>query len=390
MTATGGATSRGGSARWILLVLAAVALTVILLPSRETDRPYDLDSAQPGGYRGLRLLLEETGTSVDRVDASDVGASFVTEADTVFVPEASGAGAALTRQWRSYVQAGGRLVLGAPADGLGPPADPMPAFGGGVAILPGTCTLEPLAAGQAVRMPVDIRGVWVAQDESCYGNTTSALIVRRPLGDGEIVTLASPDLFANSFMGAPEPDRPVGKIPDNAVLAEYALAQGPAGSVGSHRLAVVTSGIAAAPDGTKGLTDFMSPGVKLGILELGAAFLFYALARGRRHGRVVTEPAPVTIAGSAFVEAVGSLLERQGDHGRAAEVLRAGECRELARRLGLPPDISRHDLAAIVAHRTGREPAAVERLLTDPIESDAALVDITRALDSLRQEALHV
>src|SRR5690606_12276607 len=112
-------------------------------------------------------------------------------------------------------------------------------------------------------------------------------------------------------------------------------------------------------------------------LQLGVAFGFYAFSRGRRHGRVVTEPAPVTIAGSAFVEAVGSLLERQGDVGRAAEVLREGRCRELARRLGRPRSITRAELAGVVAARTGRDPAEVVGLLSDPVDSDADLVALT-------------
>ena len=182
----------------------------------------------------------------------------------------------------------------------------------------------------------------------------------------------------------------MGAIPGNAVVAQRLLGSG-AGAEPGRRLGVVTSGIAdVAPTGEKSLTDFMSTGVKLGLLELGVAFLFYAWARGRRHGRVVTEPAPVTIAGSAFVEAVGSLLERQGDVPRAAEVVREGQCRELARRLGLPRTAGRPELAAVVAARTGREPAAVLSLLTDPVDSDAGLVTLTRELDSLRQEALHV
>ena len=73
-----------------------------------------------------------------------------------------------------------------------------------------------------------------------------------------------------------------------------------------------------------------------------------------------------------------------------AENTGEGQCRELARRLGLPRTAGRPELAAVVAARTGREPAAVLSLLTDPVDSDAGLVTLTRELDSLRQEALHV
>lgn len=357
-------------------MLAAVVLTIVLLPSSDETQRYDLDSAQPDGYRGLRLLLEETGTDVDRVDADDVTEE--TPADTVFVPDAAGAGGEQVARWRRYAEAGNTLVLGSPVDGLGAPASDV-----GFSGVDGTCSVDGLAGDEDIVIPFVDTGVEVGADDGCFGDGESALIVGRFVGDGEIITLATPDLFTNTTMGAPEPDQPVGRVPDNAVVAQVLL--------GTPRLAVVTSGVeAVGVDGEKGLTDFMSPGVKLGILELGVAFGFYAVARGRRHGRVVTEPLPVTIAGSAFVEAVGSLLERQGDHARTAEVLREGECRRLALRLGLPRSMSRHDLAAVVAERTGRDRAEVERLLTQPVDSETALVEITRELDSLRQEALHV
>ena len=193
--------------------------------------------------------------------------------------------------------------------------------------------IDDLGEAGPIRAPFLTQGVDAGDGDSCYGDERVALVVRQRLDRGEIVTLATPDLFTNEIMGAPEPEQSVGAIPGNAVVAQRLLGSG-AGAEPGRRLGVVTSGIAdVAPTGEKSLTDFMSTGVKLGLLELGVAFLFYAWARGRRHGRVVTEPAPVTIAGSAFVEAVGSLLERQGDVPRAAEVVREGQCRELARRL---------------------------------------------------------
>ena len=397
MTAPTASTSGGGGGwKWLLPVLAAVVLTVIVLPSNDAGPLYDLESAQPDGYRGLRLLLEETGTAVGTLDADEIDAVAVGRFDVVYVPGGGAVDAALARQWRRYVEAGGRLVLGSPSDEVGARAvgdvtaiDGL--FVGGGSDLPaGVCAIDDLGDAGPIRAPFLTQGVDVGDGDSCYGDERVALVVRQRLDRGEIVTLATPDLFTNEIMGAPEPEQSVGAIPGNAVVAQRLLGSG-AGAEPGRRLGVVTSGIAdVAPTGEKSLTDFMSTGVKLGLLELGVAFLFYAWARGRRHGRVVTEPTPVTIAGSAFVEAVGSLLERQGDVPRAAEVVREGQCRELARRLGLPRTAGRPELAAVVAARTGREPAAVLSLLTDPVDSDAGLVTLTRELDSLRQEALHV
>src|SRR5262249_45544028 len=150
------------------------------------------------------------------------------------------------------------------------------------------------------------------------------LVVRERAGAGEIVTLATPDLFTNVTMGAPDIDQTsVPPVPGNAVLLERLLGETSTGSGGHTRLAVVTSGTATAPvNGTKSVTDFRWAGVKVGLWELRAPFVISAVFRGRRHGKLVSEPVPVAIAGSAFTEAVGDLLERQGSHQRAADVLR--------------------------------------------------------------------
>lgn len=400
MTAT---TTKGTGAawKWLLPVLAAVVLTIVVLPSGPSDRRYDLDSAQPDGYRGLRLLLEAGGTTVDAVDASDIDGVSVGDYDVVYVPDADAAEVELVARWGEFASGGGRLVLGSPSDDLGPPpvgpdepVDLDPTFGGGgVSADPGVCTIDELADAGSLDTPFFLTGVDLGfADEGCYGDGVVGLVGRRYDGAGEVFTLAGADLFTNDLMGAPEPEQPVGAIPGNAVVAERLLGHGADPDATSPtRLAVVSSGIdAAGTTGEKTLTDFMSPGVKLGLLELGVAVGYYAWSRGRRHGRIVVEPAPVTIAGSAFVEAVGSLLGRQGDVARAAEVLRTGQCRELARRLGRPRTISRAELAAVIAERTGRDATAVARLLDGPVESEADLVTLTRELDSLRQEALHV
>jgi len=44
----------------------------------------------------------------------------------------------------------------------------------------------------------------------------------------------------------------------------------------------------------------------------------------------------------------------------------------------------------VLAHRTGREPQATVDLLTQRLHSEAELVQLSRELDSLRQEVLHV
>ena len=49
-----------------------------------------------------------------------------------------------------------------------------------------------------------------------------------------------------------------------------------------------------------------------------------------------------------------------------------------------------YPLIALLVRRTGRDPAEIASILTRPIESDTDLVDLSRDLDRLRQEARHV
>ncbi|MFN8053110.1 MAG: DUF4350 domain-containing protein [Acidimicrobiales bacterium] len=390
---------REGKRGWVLWVVLVVVFLAVALIRPSAHRPYDLASTEDDGYRGLKLLLSESGATVSSIDASDLDAAAAGRFPVVYVPVADSVGAATATRWRAFAENGGRLVLGTPSKEFGtkPVGSPFDAnssigFGGaGGPRLSDVCTIEQLGGAKAVEAPLLDVDVRVGGRDSCYGDGTGALVVVDRIGAGEIFTLANPDLFTNVLMGAPELDQKrVSSVPDNAVLAVRLLGRGAAGGE-ARQVAVVTSGIEATPvDGTKGITDFIPWGVKLGLLELGAAFAFYALFRGRRHGRVVPEPVPVTIAGSAFVGAVGDLLERQGAHARAAEVLRASLCRELAQRLGVPVATDRSALAMVVAERTGRDPAAVWSVLSDPVDTESSLVSLTRELDSLRQEALHV
>jgi hypothetical protein len=116
----------------------------------------------------------------------------------------------------------------------------------------------------------------------------------------------------------------------------------------------------------------------------------YALWRGRRLGRPLTEPQPVDIAGSELVAAVGDLLQRTREPQRAARLLRDDTRRRLCRALGLPTDSTIETLADAVAGRTAVSADRVARTLsTQPVTSDDDLVSLAREIESLRQEIIH-
>jgi hypothetical protein len=134
----------------------------------------------------------------------------------------------------------------------------------------------------------------------------------------------------------------------------------------------------------------MRPGVKVGLWELLVAVIFYLWWRSRRHGRVVSEPQPVPIAGSELIAAVGNMMSRRHDPARAAGTVRDDTARALGERLGVPRDTDPRLLATMIAQRTGRDPSTVAgALFANPVHNDAELIAVTAQLESIRQEILH-
>lgn len=392
MTATSDAAllavGRPGRGRAVALVVAVAVVLVVLGARAGTDsRPYALDDAGENGYVGLVRTLEKFGSTFTTIDAADVNAGLNSRADTLFVPEASGASTAQFATWKAFARRGGIVVLGGRPSGEVTPSSGSLGFPLGVAQVgqePGTCTIDVLADLKRIDPGGSARLEVGPEEPSCYGDRSTAFVVR----DGGVFIVAGPRLFTNETMRPKnqEVDDPTGPMEDNVVLAQRLLAP-----QGRARIAVVTSGISAAVPqaGNRSVFSQMSVGVKLGLWELVIAAVLLCVVLARRLGRVVVEPQPVPIAGSELVEAVGNLMERRRDPSHAAALIRADMVDRLARRLGMGTGVPATLLAPVVAARTGREPDAVLALLAhSTISSDAQLVELSRQLDQLRQEIL--
>jgi hypothetical protein len=125
---------------------------------------------------------------------------------------------------------------------------------------------------------------------------------------------------------------------------------------------------------------------------LGLAFLLFAVANGRRLGRLVMEPLPVVVKASETTEARARLYQRTHDRARAAAILRYGTVHRLQRRLGWvgPAGTTTADpsLLARVTDATGLPPAVVaESLLGPPPTTDQALAQLAQQLTDLEEKA---
>ena len=135
------------------------------------------------------------------------------------------------------------------------------------------------------------------------------------------------------------------------------------------------------------LTDLMPGWVPVIGLELLLVAAVGALWRGRRLGRLVTEPLPVAVRAAETTRGRGRLYRRARSYGHAAAALRAGAAMRSAARVGLPRTAGAPAMIDALARATGRATDEVADLLYGPPPTDdAGLELLARRLDDLESE----
>lgn len=137
----------------------------------------------------------------------------------------------------------------------------------------------------------------------------------------------------------------------------------------------------ATPDTLGSLTPgWVTPAILLLMLAGVAA----ALWRGQRFGPLVAETLPVTVRASETMHGRARLTAKAADAGHAADALRDGSRRRLARRLGLAVHASPDEIADAASDRLRIPRGTLQALLTGPLPTDdQGLVDLARRLDEL-------
>ncbi len=349
------------TALWVALGAAVLVGALVIGAPEGEGAALDPTSSGPLGALGLVRFLEELDAEVAL--AQDAPGR---EIDVALVL-ADRLGSARRDDVLAWVRGGGTLVVADPGSALVPVpvigelSDPRAGEAG--------CGIDALAGVGAL----DVDGLGFdlgVRDRGCLGDGTSFFVAASPLGDGTIVSVGGAGAWVNERLG----DR------DNAVLAGALLAPAP-GTVVAVLLAPLVG------DGTASLTDLVGDGVKQALLQLGLAFLLYALWRGRRLGGPVPEEQPVTLAASELVVAVGNLLQQGRHHERAAAMIRNDLRRHLAARLGLPVDASPDAVAEAAGDRTGLDHAHLLRLLAPaPTRGDGDLAALASDAHAVTEE----
>ncbi|MEV8250847.1 DUF4350 domain-containing protein [Microbacterium sp. NPDC076768] len=126
------------------------------------------------------------------------------------------------------------------------------------------------------------------------------------------------------------------------------------------------------------------PWITPAILLLMVAGVAAALWRGQRFGPLVAETLPVTVRASETMHGRARLTAKAGDASHAAQALRDGTQRRLARKLGLAAHADADEVADAAADRLRIPRGTLQTLLAGPLPSDdAELVTLARQLDEL-------
>ena len=351
---------------WIFVALGiALAVAIAGGGGNDTGRTYDPTSTSTTGTKAL----------VDSLRALDVDVAVESGAPsagtTALLVLVDGMGDAQRHAISSWVDAGGTLVVADRDSPLNPFRTARPTFLGLVQRdLPRRCDVPALRQVDHVIVPqaalLRVRPPAVG----CFTSGDDAWLVTQPQGRGNLVVVGGADAFTNGSLGDG----------DNGLLAVTLLAP----TTSAH---VQVLPLPAPGSGRKTLVDLISENVKLALLQLGMAFVLYAVWRARRLGRPVLEPQPVEIPGSELTAAVGRLFQRAHARGRAADLVRDGTRRSLAQRLGLAPDAPVDAVAEAAAARIGKPADEVRAVLAGPEPADErALVAVTQEAEALNRE----
>jgi hypothetical protein len=135
------------------------------------------------------------------------------------------------------------------------------------------------------------------------------------------------------------------------------------------------------------LSDLLPTWVAPVIVQLAVVVGVALLWRGRRLGRLVTEPLPVVVRSAETQEGRARLYRQAGARDRAAATLRTAALRRLAVRLSVPSSAQPEDVVRLAAAASGRPESELREIMLGgaPV-NDAALVRLATTLDVIEHE----
>lgn len=209
-----------------------------------------------------------------------------------------------------------------------------------------------------------------AEVEGCFGDADGAAVLIDDRGGDRVAVVEGTRLFSNADLAEN----------GNAALALALLGQ-------TDRVVWYVPSLGDSDIEGKSIDTLGSltpPWVTPAILLLLLAGVAASIWRGQRFGPLVAETLPVTVRASETMHGRARLTARAADAAHAAEALRDGAQRRLARRLGLAAHAGADEVADAAADRLRIPRGTLQALLAGPLPTDdASLVDLARRLDEL-------
>lgn len=357
----------------VALVLVFAVGWVMVLLTAANDIRYDPQNPADRGAEAIASVLAAEGVTVHRV-TNVPDAVEQSGADTaVLVSDPRTLSSDRLRELASGTRGSARLILVTPA-----PAQLAEAFD-----LPDEVTYFPgptasgqceLPWGSGLSMPPNSVGYTLPDGAAgCFTKDGASAAYEVPASSDRpaLLVLGSENVLTNATM----------KSGDNAALGLRALGQ-------NRQLVWVSGGFdgnSPAAQEPSVWPKWIGPALWLTL----AACLLLMFWRGRRLGRLVTEPLPVIVPANETTVARGQLYRHARDTVRTAAVLRSATRSRLATYLGVPPGAARDALIHQVAVHTGRDEREVAALLTDdprPLD-ETTLSRLAENLSALERQA---
>ncbi len=362
-----------------LAVLLAALFSAFWVGEQVSTSQTDPHSREPGGAAAVSALLQRHADVQVRAVRRSEDLAATVEGGTLLVTP----GPAATDQARTRLAEAARradtVVLIRPDEStlseLAPGVRQTDSVDG---VLQARCATHDADSGDQISGPSRMYAAGGWDSEACFrqaGGPSAAsygALVRLPAGQRtgspEVIVAGNVRMFSNEGL----------TDVDNAAIALRVL--------GRHAdltwyVPVAESPAEQAPSG-----PWPPAWLQPLTLALGGSVVALMIWRGRRLGRLVTEPLPVVVAAHETTLARGHLYRRARDPGHAAALLAGATRARLADAVGLPATGDPQALAATLAAATGRSTADVSALLSPAPTSDADLARLGADLAQLERE----
>ncbi|MEF3405256.1 DUF4350 domain-containing protein [Agromyces sp. CCNWLW203] len=363
---------------WIViaavLVLGAFIVMAIQGGARTPGPPLAADNPAPGGAKALVEVLRDHGVDVTEARSFDAALGAADGTATVLLYDEYGI--LDERRLTEISEAAERLVVVEPGFTALETLAPGVRFAGAASgpIDDVACDLGPaeragsLSDGQRL-VTVDDSAI-DAGWHGCFrdGDFGFAVAAGQSPSGGDVTIVGSTTVFANeSITEAGNAALAIGLTGASDRLVWYLPGPGDADAADAPTLAELTPG-------------WVSPVMVLAIIVVIVAGVW----QGRRFGPLVAERLPVNVPAGETSTGRARLYARTAARTHALDQLRIATVIRIARTLRLPRSAGVDEVTEAAARATGRDGAAVHRLLADDLPADdRALVDLAAALAEL-------